>query len=118
MVSAALDESGTHWTLTTADGDVLTARFCLMATGSLSAAMTPDIPGLAEFAGEVYHTAHWPHEPVDFTGQEGRGHRHRIIWHPIDSDHRRASRAPFRLSAHRELQRPGRQQAPVARGSR
>ncbi len=61
--------SGTHWTLTTADGDVLTARFCLMATGSLSAAMTPDFPGLAEFAGEVYHTAHWPHEPVDFTGK-------------------------------------------------
>ena len=69
VVSAALDESGTHWTLTTADGDVLTARFCLMATGSLSAAMTPDFPGLAEFAGEVHHTAHWPHEPVDFTGK-------------------------------------------------
>ncbi len=69
VASAVLDESGTHWTLTTADGVVLTARFCLMATGSLSAAMTPDFPGLAEFAGEVYHTAHWPHEPVDFTGK-------------------------------------------------
>ena len=55
--------------MTTADGDVLTARFCLMATGSLSAAMTPDFPGLAEFAGEIYHTAHWPHDPVDFTGK-------------------------------------------------
>ncbi len=38
-----------------------------MATGSLSAAMTPDFPGLGDFAGEVYHTAHWPHDPVDFT---------------------------------------------------
>jgi len=67
--SAVLDESGRHWTLTTADGHVLTARFCLMATGSLSAAMTPDFPGLEEFVGEVYHTAHWPHDPVDFTGK-------------------------------------------------
>ena len=40
-----------------------------MATGPLSAAMTPNFPGLDTFAGEVYHTAHWPHEPVDFTGK-------------------------------------------------
>ena len=25
---------------------------------------------MAEFAGEVYHTAHWPHDPVDFTGKQ------------------------------------------------
>jgi cyclohexanone monooxygenase len=29
----------------------------------------PDIKGLADFKGKVYHTGHWPHEPVDFTGQ-------------------------------------------------
>lgn len=29
----------------------------------------PAFPGLDTFAGEVYHTAHWPHEPVDFTGK-------------------------------------------------
>ena len=40
-----------------------------MATGPLSAAMTPNFPGLDDFAGEVYHTAHWPHDPVDFTGK-------------------------------------------------
>jgi cyclohexanone monooxygenase len=28
----------------------------------------PDIEGLAGFAGKVYHTGHWPHEAVDFTG--------------------------------------------------
>ena len=28
----------------------------------------PDIKGLADFKGEVYHTGHWPHEGVDFTG--------------------------------------------------
>jgi cyclohexanone monooxygenase len=40
-----------------------------MATGPLSAALTPDFNGLNTFGGDVYHTAHWPHEPVDFTGK-------------------------------------------------
>ncbi len=29
----------------------------------------PYITGLETFRGEVYHTAHWPHEGVDFTGK-------------------------------------------------
>ena len=29
----------------------------------------PDFPGLDSFAGRRYHTGHWPHEGVDFTGQ-------------------------------------------------
>jgi cyclohexanone monooxygenase len=69
VVSAVLDEKTLQWTVTTDSGEIVTAQFCLMATGSLSAALTPDFPGLDSFAGEVYHTAHWPHEPVDFTGK-------------------------------------------------
>ncbi|GFH04079.1 cyclohexanone monooxygenase [Mycolicibacterium hippocampi] len=68
-VSAVLDETTLRWTVTTDGGEVVTARFCLMATGPLSAAMTPQFPGLDSFAGEIYHTAHWPHQPVDFTGK-------------------------------------------------
>jgi cation diffusion facilitator CzcD-associated flavoprotein CzcO len=68
-VSAVLDESTLRWTVATDGGEVLTARFCLMATGPLSAAMTPNFPGLDTFAGEVYHTANWPHHNVDFTGK-------------------------------------------------
>jgi len=67
--SAVLGEHTLHWTVTRDGGEVVTARFCLLATGSLSAALTPAFPGLDAFAGEVYHTAHWPHEPVDFTAQ-------------------------------------------------
>jgi cyclohexanone monooxygenase len=69
VTSAVLDEQTLRWTVTTDSGDVVTARFCLMATGALSAAMTPDFDGLSTFRGEVYHTGHWPHEPVDFTGK-------------------------------------------------
>jgi cation diffusion facilitator CzcD-associated flavoprotein CzcO len=69
VTSAVLDEQTLHWTVTVATGEVVTTRFCLMATGALSAAMTPDFEGLPTFGGEVYHTAHWPHDPVDFTGK-------------------------------------------------
>ena len=68
-VSAVLDEATLRWTVTTDGGEVLTARFCLMATGPLSAAMTPNFTGLDTFAGEIYHTAHWPYEDVDFIGK-------------------------------------------------
>ena len=69
VVSAVLDETTLRWTVTTDSGETLTARFCLMATGPLSAALTPDFTGLETFAGEIYHTAHWPHHHVDFTGK-------------------------------------------------
>ena len=69
-VSAAVfNEQTLRWTVTTEAGEHVTARFCLMATGPLSAAMIPPFPGLDTFAGEVYHTAAWPRETVDFTGK-------------------------------------------------
>src|SRR5689334_975832 len=67
--SATYDEAADHWTVTTDKGDVVTARFCIMATGCLSAARLPDIPGIADFGGETYHTGYWPHRKVDFSGK-------------------------------------------------
>lgn len=69
VLSAVLDEATLRWIVTTQTGRVLSARFCVMATGPLSAALTPNFSGLDSFAGEVYHTAAWPHEPVDFIGK-------------------------------------------------
>ncbi|WP_068183829.1 NAD(P)/FAD-dependent oxidoreductase [Mycobacterium sp. UM_CSW] len=69
ITSAVVDERSLRWTVTTDSGEQVTARFCLMATGPLSAALTPSFPGLETFAGDVHHTASWPHEPVDFTGK-------------------------------------------------
>ena len=69
VTSATLDEESLRWTVVTDAGETVTARFVVMATGPLSAALTPAFPGLDTFAGEVYHTAHWPHEPVDFSGK-------------------------------------------------
>ena len=42
----------------------------------------PRLPGPREFKGKVYHTGHWPHEGVDFTGKRVARHRHRLLGDP------------------------------------
>jgi cyclohexanone monooxygenase len=69
IASARFDESMQLWVLETQMGEVFRCRFCVMATGPLSAPRTPDIPGFETFKGRVIHTARWPHEPVDFSGR-------------------------------------------------
>ena len=49
-------------------GTQRTARFCVLATGCLSACQVPPLPGLGSFAGPWYHTSRWPRAEVDFTG--------------------------------------------------
>src|SRR5437879_9981210 len=66
---AVFDEAANIWQVATSDGKTVRARFVVLATGCLSNARVPDIKGLDRFKGEVYHTGHWPHEPVEFTGQ-------------------------------------------------
>jgi cyclohexanone monooxygenase len=67
--SAVYDEDSHQWSVTRSDGSRATAPFVVLATGCLSNARTPDFKGLASFKGEVYHTGHWPHHAVDFTGK-------------------------------------------------
>src|SRR4030088_584624 len=69
VARAAFDASANSWSVATSDGKTVTANYVVLATGCLSNARMPDIKGLSGFKGKVYHTGHWPHEPVDFTGQ-------------------------------------------------
>ena len=69
VVSAKYDERGGHWQVTTDDGALTEARFCIMATGCLSSARVPPIEGAAQFAGRQLHTGQWPHEAVDCHGR-------------------------------------------------
>jgi cyclohexanone monooxygenase len=70
VTSAVFDESSNLWKIQTDRHAPVTARFCIMATGCLSAAKLPEYPGLDSFRGKSYHTGHWPHEGVDFSGQK------------------------------------------------
>jgi cyclohexanone monooxygenase len=68
VTAARYDEPSRTWRIATDRGGDVTARYLVMATGCLSASKMPEIPGTAAFRGNWYHTAHWPHEGVDFTG--------------------------------------------------
>ncbi|MDW3217815.1 MAG: NAD(P)/FAD-dependent oxidoreductase [Acidimicrobiales bacterium] len=67
--AAHFDDATSTWTTITDGGESIRSRFVVMATGCLSAANLPQIPGRDDFAGPTYHTGHWPHEGVDFTGK-------------------------------------------------
>ncbi len=67
--SAVFDQRKNNWQVTTDQGQILNSRFCIMATGCLSAANKPDIAGADDFTGATYHTGEWPHETVDFSGK-------------------------------------------------
>jgi cation diffusion facilitator CzcD-associated flavoprotein CzcO len=69
VLAAHYDEATNRWRLRTERGAVYVAKFLVTAVGCLSAANVPDIPGLADFAGDWYHTGQWPHQGVDFTGK-------------------------------------------------
>ncbi|MFT4199164.1 flavin-containing monooxygenase [Gordonia sp. (in: high G+C Gram-positive bacteria)] len=59
VVATDFDDETGEWTVTTADGETLTADFVLCATGVLENPAYPDIDGLDEFAGDLVHTARW-----------------------------------------------------------
>src|SRR3954463_10785992 len=61
VVAAEFDDDSHLWRLTTGDGDEITARFVVGATGVFTHPKPPDIPGANGFAGTVMHTARWDH---------------------------------------------------------
>jgi len=66
--SASFDPARNVWTVRTEKGDVVTAPFCIMATGNLSTPRVPDFKGIEQFKGKWYHSGLYPREGVDFTG--------------------------------------------------
>jgi len=65
---ARFDEQTGLWTLTTSDGDTITARVVVSGVGGLVDPASPDIKGIEEFTGEMFHTARWNHD-YDLTGK-------------------------------------------------
>lgn len=70
VTAAVFHEASNHWSIETNRGDRISARFCVMATGCLSAPNFPAYKGLESFQGKCYYTAQWPHEEVHFDGQQ------------------------------------------------
>ena len=69
VTAAIYDAETDRWEVRTDKGDLIHARFIVMACGHLSAPNKPNFPGLAEFPGETHHTGYWPREKVEFAGK-------------------------------------------------
>jgi cyclohexanone monooxygenase len=65
VTAATWDDALAYWTVETDVGDRYIGRWCIMATGSLSAPNLPAIPGIESFAGTLVHTGLWPAEGVE-----------------------------------------------------
>ena len=69
-VSAArFDEAQCRWNVGTENGHRASAQFLVLCTGIGSKPHRPEIPGLGDFAGRSFHTAQWPQQGVDLSGQ-------------------------------------------------
>ncbi|NNH70329.1 NAD(P)/FAD-dependent oxidoreductase [Nocardia uniformis] len=68
IARADYDDTLHLWRLRTADGDEITARYMIGATGVLTRPKLPEIPGVEQFSGVVMHTARWDHDQ-DLTGK-------------------------------------------------
>ena len=56
------------WEATLAKGQTVRARFVVTACGQLSKPLVPRLPGLGDFQGEAFHSAHWRHD-IDLRGK-------------------------------------------------
>jgi len=59
--SARWDETSATWELLTSGGDRCEARVVVSAMGMFNELQWPDIPGLDEFRGTLFHSARWNH---------------------------------------------------------
>ena len=105
-----------RWDVTLEDGSRHSARFLITAIGPLSAPTMPRIEGVETFQGQSFHTARWPHEPVQLRGQAGGGDRHRRHRRADDPGSGEDRRPPDRVPAHAELVRAAAQQQDQRRG--
>ena len=59
VISHVFDDDTQRWRTRFEDGASITSRFVVRAAGGLHLPSWPDIPGLAEFDGDLVHSARW-----------------------------------------------------------
>lgn len=67
MIEARWSTGFRRWILDTTAGRY-TAQYVIFAAGPITDPKTPDVPGIADFPGDIFHSARWNHD-VDLTGK-------------------------------------------------
>ncbi|MFX4084241.1 flavin-containing monooxygenase [Sphingobium yanoikuyae] len=76
LVSARYNRDNSIWNLRLDNGEDISCRYLISATGPLSATKMPDYKGIDRFRGEAFHSSRWPTDAdgkpvnVDFTGKK------------------------------------------------
>ena len=105
VTGAVFDDDTALWRLDLGDGEALTARFLINASGVLTVPKPPDIDGVGQLRRR--HDAHRPLGPRSGPHRQASGHhRHRRIRGAGDSRARPNRAAAHRLSAHADLVLP------------
>ena len=68
VLDATWDEDAHEWHIETTRGP-MRASILVLGNGPLSDPVIPDLPGLASFEGDVFHSAAWRHD-IDLTGRD------------------------------------------------
>lgn len=67
VTSATWQGDASIWLVESADGRVFRARWLVSAWGQLNRPSIPDIPGLGDYRGTMFHSARWRHD-IDLAG--------------------------------------------------
>ncbi|MFT6248778.1 MAG: cation diffusion facilitator CzcD-associated flavoprotein CzcO [Cognaticolwellia sp.] len=65
---AKYDSDNQSWIVYTTDG-LLRSKFVIFATGGLSEPVIPNVPGIENFKGKIFHSAKWDHD-YDLKGKK------------------------------------------------
>ncbi|QWT16623.1 flavin-containing monooxygenase [Sphingobium xenophagum] len=60
LIAASYCDDDTLWQISLDNGETLTCRFLISATGPLSASRMPDYKGIENFKGDAFHSSRWP----------------------------------------------------------
>lgn len=66
VTGADYDETTKRWTISTDTGETFQVQYLISCAGMLSAPLSSLFAGQDAFKGQIFHTARWPKDPVDF----------------------------------------------------
>ena len=58
------------WIVQTDNDLIIECKYLILATGNLSTPNTPNIEGISNFKGRIYHTGAWPEKTPEFEGRK------------------------------------------------
>ncbi|MCL4141239.1 UNVERIFIED_CONTAM: hypothetical protein GTU68_043232 [Idotea baltica] len=69
VTKASYQEDAARWIIETSDGEVIDAKYLVCCTGMLSAPLENRFKGQDTFQGDIFHTARYPKDGMNFLGK-------------------------------------------------